>query len=95
MISKIAKFKVKQEHLDECLEAIREFVNAVKHHESDTLYYESFQEPDGVSFTHIMSFKDEEAEKYHRNTAHVNKFVNILYPNCEQKPVFIDVIQVD
>ena len=78
MINKIAKFKVKKEHLDECLEAIREFVNAVKHHESDTLYYESFQEPDGVSFVHIMSFKDD-----------------ILYPNCEQKPVFIDVIQVD
>ena len=95
MISKIAKFKVKQEHLDECLEAIREFVNAVKHHEQDTLYYESFQESDGVSFTHIMSFKDEAAENLHKNTAHVNKFVNLLYPNCEQKPVFIDVIQIE
>jgi len=37
MISKIAKFKVKNEHLDECKEAIREFVHAVKEHESDTL----------------------------------------------------------
>ena len=43
---------------------------------------------------HLMSFVDEEAERIHRSTPHVKKFVEILYPNCDEAPAFVDLTLV-
>jgi quinol monooxygenase YgiN len=93
MINKIAEFKVKAEKLEECRKAIAEFVEATKS-EPGTLRYEAFVKEDGVSFVHFMQFKDEEAEKFHQKTPHVQKFVEVLYPNCEIEPRFTELKEV-
>ncbi|GEM_PF-1123190 len=91
MITKIAEFTVKQEKLTECIAAIEEFIAEIKKHEPHTLFYDSYQKPDKVSFVHLMVFYGQQAEEFHRNTPHVQKFVSILYPNCMKEPAFIDL----
>jgi quinol monooxygenase YgiN len=90
MITKIAEFTVKPEGLQEAQAAIREFVAAVNTNEPDTLRYEAWQRSDNA-FIHFMQFKDEAAEQLHTKTEHVQKFVAVLYPLCEQQPVFTDL----
>lgn len=58
--------------------------------EPDTLYYETIQEDDLVSFIHIIKFKDEEARKFHESTPYIKKFVDEMYPLSEAEPVFSD-----
>lgn len=91
MITKLAEFRVKKDKLAECKKAIGEFVEKVKENEEGTLVYESYQKPDRVSFVHFMTFKDEKAEEFHRQTPWVKKFVEALYPKCEEKPEFYDL----
>jgi quinol monooxygenase YgiN len=88
MIYKIAQFKVKVEKLEECKEAINEFIREVRRNEADTLRYESFQKEDSLSFIHFMCFRNATAEEVHRSTPHVKRFVEVLYPNCEVEPHF-------
>ena|SRR3989344_7931785 len=88
MINIIAQYKVRNDKLEVVKSAINEFVNSIKKNEPDTLVYESFQMPDKISFIHFMSFRDKDAEEKHRNTAHVKKFVELLYPNCDKEPEF-------
>ena len=91
MISIIAQYRVKKDKLEIVKHAINDFVNAIKENEPGTLVYEAFQMPDKVSFIHFMSFKDETAQKKHEETKYLKKFVDILYPNCEQTPEFTNV----
>lgn len=91
MITKIAVFKVKKDKLSVCKKAIKEFVEKVRENEPETLVYESYQKYDKVSFLHLMSFKDKKAEVFHRNTDWVKKFVDTLYPNCEEEPEFFEL----
>ena len=65
-----------------------EVVDAVKKNEPGTLVYEAFQEVDGDSFVHIMTFKDDKAEQVHGSSDYVKKFVRLLYPYCDEEPVF-------
>lgn len=91
MINIIVTYKVKQDKIDLVLEAIKQFISNIKKNEPNTLVYEAFQKDDKVSFIHIMSFKDKKSEQIHRNSSYVKKFVSILYPNCEQQPVFTNL----
>ena len=43
---------------------------------------------DGVTFFHVMAFPDEDAEEAHRTAAHTMRFVEELYPRCEEEPIF-------
>jgi quinol monooxygenase YgiN len=88
MIHKIARFTVKKEQLQTCLTAIQAFVAAIQREEPGVLYYSSFQLEDEVSFLHLMSFRDADAERHHQSAAHTRKFVDILYPNCVVEPHF-------
>ena len=90
----MARFNVKPDKREVAEKAIVEFIDAIQQHEEGTLLYQSLRENDGVSFVHFMTFKDEKAEEIHRSTPHVKKFVDILYPNCEQRPVFTDLTSV-
>ncbi len=91
MLSIMAKYKIKKEKLKETEKVIKEFVAAVKKNEPGTLVYESFQLDDKSSFVHFMSFKDEKSKNIHETSSYVNKFVKILYPNCEEEPQFFDL----
>ncbi len=91
MIHKIAQFTVKEGKLDAAESAIRAFVSAVKASEPDTIVYAAFKKPDGYSFVHVMSFRDEEAERQHRLSAYAKKFTTELYPLCVESPSFVDL----
>lgn len=88
MIVKIAKYKVKKEKLKEVVAAIQIFVDIVQQDEEGTLRYEAYQEPDETRFIHFMMFKDEAAEKFHKETEYVKEFADILYPLCDEEPEF-------
>src|SRR5438105_13357580 len=93
MKHRIARFKVQASESAAAEKAIIEFV-AKGADEPGTLRYESFREADGVSYLHFMSFADEEAEKAHRETEHVKKFVADLYPRCDVQPSFADLKKI-
>jgi len=94
MINKIVQYKVKGDKLEIVLPAIKEFLFAVKQNEKET-NYQAFQHNDKFSFTHFMSFSNEESEKKHVNSQHTKKFVEVLYPDCEKLPVFINLNKID
>ena len=90
---RIARFKVRAAEAAAAEKAIIEFVAKVAD-EPGTLRYESFREADGVSYVHFMTFADDAAEKAHRETDHVKKFVADLYPRCEVQPSFTDLKKI-
>lgn len=94
MMRKIAEYKVKPDKVGEAEGAIQEFVAAISAEEPDT-FYTAYQKDDGVSFIHFMAFRDAEAEKKHQKAPYTSKFVEILYPNCEEQPRFTDLTLVD
>lgn len=90
MIIKIAEYKVKKDALEKVLKAIRVFVNKIHKHEPKT-FYEAYRRSD-LEFTHLMKFPNTQAEEKHASSPYTEKFVNILYPNCETEPVFTDLM---
>ena len=83
MIHKKVRFQVRPEKVDFVRKSIQEFIKEVKANESGTLVYESFQIKNDLTFLHIMTFKDETAEKFHKTIPHPKKFIESLQPNCE------------
>ena len=71
----LALYRIKGDKLEEVKEAVAEFVEAVKLNEPATLFYEAYQGTDDLSFFHIMTFENEEAEEKHRSTPHMGTFV--------------------
>jgi len=72
--------------------AIRSFVDAVRASEPRTLEYESYRDlDDPTRFFHLMRFADGLAQREHRHTDHVRRFVDRLYPACAEAPVFHDL----
>ena len=94
MKHRTARFRVAREHVAAAREAIATFVAGITAHEPGTLRYESFVEPDGVTFLHVMTFVDDAAEAAHRATPHVAAFVARLYPLCEVRPEFVELSAV-
>lgn len=90
MAIKIVHDRIRPDKLEVVLPAIREFVASIAQVEPQTRY-DAYQAEDGVSFVHLMSFPDADAESSHQTAAHTARFVEILYPNCEQAPVFTDL----
>ncbi len=87
MIRRIAEYKVKQGQVGEAEQAIKEFVAAISKEETDT-FYTAFQRADGCSFIHFMAFPDQAAQKKHQHAPYTLKFVEALYPACEEEPSF-------
>ena len=90
---RIARFRVRRAEIAAAEKAIIAFVAKVAD-EPGTLRYESFREPDGVSYVHLMAFADDAAEEAHRQTEHMKKFAADLHPRCEQEPVFTDLVKI-
>jgi quinol monooxygenase YgiN len=93
MSIRIARFHVEPQHLDRAALAIEEFTRSVGEREPGTLRYESFRDANG-GFVHVMEFVDAAAELAHRGTEHVRRFVDVLYPLCDEKPTFTDMTPV-
>ena len=85
MIKIMVRYRVKSDEVETVREAIGEFVDAIAEHEPNTIYG-SLLADDGVSFVHAMAFPDAEAEESHRTADHTKRFVEVLYPRCDQEP---------
>ncbi len=85
MIKKMVRYRVTANEVEAVREAIGEFVDAIAEHEPNTIYG-SLLADDGVSFVHAMAFPDAEAEQRHRTAEHTKRFVELLYPKCDQEP---------
>lgn len=76
-----ARFGVKPEALDRCRSTIEEFVTYVRANEPGTKLYLSLQDAEEPTrFLHVMIFEDEAAENIHTNSAAVDRFTGVLYP---------------
>ena len=91
-IHKTARFKVKAQAVDQCKQAIEEFVRYVKANEPGTQLYLSLQdEEDSTRFLHYFIFDDEAAENIHSTSSGVQRFTAVLYPELEDgKVAFTD-----
>ena len=90
-IWKTAAFRVKPESRARCEAAIREFVDAVRANEPETLHYTSLRQGDGEdTYLHVMAFADERAEERHRSSDWVRQFVAVLYPETVDGVTFTD-----
>ncbi len=90
MISKIVRYKVKSEEVETVLAAIKEFLLAIANSEPETKY-DALQLIDEVSFIHSMRFPNPLAEQQHQKAQYTLKFVDTLYPRCEEEPEFTEV----
>lgn len=81
-VHQTAYFVVRDDALEICQKAIREFVDYVRANEPDTLLYTSLQEKEEPNhFLHYFIFRDEKSRDLHANSDAVNRFTGILYPN--------------
>jgi quinol monooxygenase YgiN len=95
VIQRSVRYRVREEAIDEAREAIVEFVAAVREVEARTISYHAYQFPDDPTrFAHTMTFEDEEGRSIHVDTPHVRRFVDRLYPLCEEQPAFEDIVTV-
>ena len=82
-------YTIKPGSRDKAEKAVRVFVKAVNAGEKRTLFYHAFKGKKPREYVHVMGFKDAKAERVHSRNLHTVKFVNVLYPLCEQNPVFM------
>ena len=90
MLRKIVRYRVHRDKLEKVKEDVSEFVKAVSENEPQTVY-EAYQADDTVSFFHMMTFPDANAERSHRVASYTMRFVAALYPNCDEPPAFADL----
>jgi quinol monooxygenase YgiN len=81
-IYQTAYFVVRDDALEICQKAIREFVDYVRENEPETMLYTSLEGKEHPThFLHYFVFRDEKARELHANSDAVNHFTSILYPN--------------
>jgi quinol monooxygenase YgiN len=81
-IHQTAYFVVRDDALDDCKKAIREFVGYIRQNELDTFAYTSLQEKEHPNhFLHYFIFRDANARDLHANSEAVKLFTSKLYPN--------------
>ncbi len=93
MIRKLARYRVRDGAQSDAVAAIEDFVTAIERDEPGTVY-SVYRHSDGVTFTHFISFPGTVAEAAHKGAVHTRRFVDTLYPLCEEPPVFTDLALV-
>ena len=84
------EYRVKPEKIEEVKQQIKDYIKTVGEQEPDIRVYESYQNKDDPSkFIHLAEFKDDIAEKNHKEISHTKKFVEFLYPLCLEEPKFV------
>lgn len=86
----VAEYTVKPSQLKAVQKALSEFVAQVRKHEPRTLYL-VFSDDTKCTFVHVMSFENEEAERKHSQSRHVERFARVVSPHCVGKPVFSEM----
>ena len=82
LIYQTAYFVVRDDALEICQKTNHEFVDYVRENEPDTLLYTSLQGKEhSTHFLHYFIFRDKQARELHANSAAVNHFTSVLYPN--------------
>lgn len=94
MVRLIAKYQIEEDALDEVNELIRKFVSAVEQEEPQT-EYKAYRLGDSYEFIHLMTFRDEAAQKQHQNAAYTKKFAEALYHHCVEEPKFTPVTVIE
>ncbi len=89
MIHQIVNYRVKKEKLKDVKKALVELLSEVRKNQDLTPIYEAFQKSDACTFVHLMAFQDKKAQESHSSSSYVQRFREILYPSCEEQPVFI------
>jgi len=90
-----AEYRVRPETVEQSLEAIRQFVEAVRRDEPQTRHYVAWQdERDPVHFLHHFVFEDDAAEQRHRDSEAVKQFTSVLYPNTVSGVHFTRYLEV-
>ena len=87
MIRLLAEYRINEDSLDVVLTAVKKFVAEVHEFERET-EYTSFQVGNSDRFIHLMAFVDEDAQESHQNANYTSQFVEALYPNCSELPIF-------
>ncbi len=90
MIRKHVHYRVDEGQVALAHQIIAEFVAAIRENEPET-GYSAYQTSDPHRFIHTMTFPDAAAEKAHQTAPYTLKFVERLYPNCAEPPVFTDL----
>lgn len=81
-IHQTAYFVVRDDAMEDCERAIREFVEYVRANEPDTLLYTALREKEERNhFLHYFIFRDESARDRHASSEAVNRFTELLYPS--------------
>jgi quinol monooxygenase YgiN len=94
-IRQLARYQVRPESVERCLEAIHRFVAYVRAHEPGTLRYDVWRESqDPTRFVHVFIFRNEEAHRAHSSSSAVKEFASVLYPECLKPVEFVDYQQV-
>jgi quinol monooxygenase YgiN len=76
-----ARFRIREDKLEECLPYIARFVQYVNTREPGTRLYLSLRDSkDPASFLHVMAFDDEVAESRHRASDPMFRFSEVVYP---------------
>jgi len=91
MIYRMATYKIKGDKLAEVTSAIEEMTAAVALNEPETVFYSAYRIGQTLEFVHVMGFRSDEAEEFHRTSDHVKQFTESLYPNCEATPEFSEL----
>lgn len=90
----MARYRVKPEKVEQLKRVVSNFVDSVRANEPRTVLYVAFQEKDSLWFVHLMTFEDEQAQRVHEQSTYGQNFVEMLYPNCEEVPVFTELVPV-
>ena len=94
VIRKLARYKVRRDHVRDVEQIVRKFVEAVHEAEPDT-EYQAYRGEDELTFIHLMGFPDEEAEHRHQQARYTARFIEALLPNCEVRPSFIELNPIE
>ena len=96
MIHELARYEIHPQSLQECTNAIHEFVDYVRANEPGALRYEVWQEAKRPThFVHVFVWRDREAKRVHGASDAVKKFAGILYPNCIAPVEFTEYEEID
>jgi quinol monooxygenase YgiN len=92
MIHRITKYKIREGQSAEVRQAVLDFIRAVKDSDLEGVKVDVFAEKDGLTFTHVACFRDEETADAHSNSGHLADLWETVYERAES---FSQSIEVD
>ena len=84
------EYTVKKSKIKSVIELVDKFIDGIRNNEPETIIYHSYQDTaNTANFIHLMTFKNENAERLHRDSSYCQKFLEELVPYCEKTPEYI------